>query len=125
MSLKIFQAYTNTKLKEIMNQLQDAKEKNKSHITNTNELNKSIIDLKKEVAEKTRETALSAKELHVSIAQAKKLMEEMKSYFATYEALTRDFETSIDLLKGGSIPNYDYPSDFIINITNYFEIRIN
>jgi hypothetical protein len=125
MGLKTFHSYQNTKTKEVMSKLHDLKETNKSFITEATDLNKKIIEMKRDVAEKTRETALSAKELYVSINQAKKLMEEMKSHFTTYESLTRDYETSLDLMKGGNIPNSDYPSDFIINITNYFEVRIN
>jgi len=65
------------------------------------------------------------KQLYMKIKQARYLVDEMKSNLNTYEEITsRNFDVSLDLLKGGRLPRLDIPSAFMINITEFFDLRI-
>jgi len=112
------------KYKKFIDDLSMVIKSNKTKIEELKDHNNKIIEEKEELAQHTYELSQNSKELYLRIKQARHLVDDMKSSFSTYEELTKDFDVCLDLLKGGRLPRIDIPSVFMINVTEFFDMRI-
>jgi len=87
--------------------------------------NQELIQKKDALADNVYQFTQDTKQLYMKIRQARYLVDEMKSTLNTYEDITKsNFDHCLYLLKGGRPPNLEIPSSFMINITEYFDLRI-
>ncbi len=98
---------------------------NKAKIERLKVDNQELIQKKDALADNVYQFTQDTKQLYMKIRQARYLVDEMKSTLNTYEDITKsNFDHCLYLLKGGRPPNLEIPSSFMINITEYFDLRI-
>ena len=98
---------------------------NQSKIEGLKLENLEIVKKKDMLADAVYQFSQDGKQLYMKIKQARYLVDDMKSNLSTYEEITsRNFDVSLDLLKGGRLPRIDIPSAFMTNITEFFDLRI-
>lgn len=98
---------------------------NKAKIERLKVDNQELIQKKDALADNVYQFTQDTKQLYMKIRQARYLVDEMKSTLNTYEDITKsNFDHCLYLLKGGRPPNLEIPSPFMINITEYFDLRI-
>jgi len=115
----------NEKLKAPIEAIGKVLDDNKAKIERLKVDNQELIQKKDALADNVYQFTQDTKQLYMKIRQARYLVDEMKSTLNTYEDITKsNFDHCLYLLKGGRPPNLEIPSSFMINITEYFDLRI-